>query len=111
MSVPAAAVAGPVLITETSTADVSSEIVETSFSTLGSVSEVTLTLLVKNVRLGVSLGILTVRANVAVCPAGYVNAVQVIVPPAPAAGVVQFSIGPLVCMKATNVIVPGSVSV
>ena len=108
---PAVAVAGPDFTTETSTDETSSPELDESFSGVGSLSDVTEAVLVKSVPEGVPVGICPTSVKFAVAFAANEADVQVIVPPAPTAGVVQLSAGPEVWLRETNVIVPGSGSV
>jgi hypothetical protein len=93
-----------------STADTMVVTVETLFSSVrSSVFVVAVTVFVNSVPEAVLPGMLPVSVIVVEPPAGYETLLQLIVPPAPTAGVVQVS-GVPVCDTETKVIVPGSVS-
>ena len=110
MSSPATTDAGPLLTTETSTSVTMTLHVAASFSSVGSLSAVTIAVFVYVVPDSVSAGTAVVSVKTASAPAASVAAVQVIVPPAPTAGVVQFNVGPLSWTSDTNCRSPGMVS-
>lgn len=110
MSLPAPALAGPVLATARSAEDeivvvADDELLAGTGSVLAAVTVAVLVSAAEDEGDG-----LTTSENVALAPGTRVAAVHATVPVAPAAGVVQMNAGPLVCVAETNVAVAGSTS-
>ena len=85
-----------------------SEEVERSFSSFTLLSAETAAALASSVPAAVSAGMFAVSAKLAVAPAGIVALLQLIVPPAPTAGVLH--VKPGASASETKVVAPGSVS-
>ena len=108
---PAATAAEPLFVTATSAlVATDAVVVELLFAALGSaVAEETVAVFDSEpVADGETL---KTNANVAEAVVANVAMVQVIVPPAPTAGVVQLNVGPAVCVAETKVVFGGSTSV
>jgi hypothetical protein len=108
--VPETPAGGPVFVTTMFAFDTAVVIVAVLFSSFGSFAVATVDVFTNCVPDAVPAGMCPVSVNVVVELPGMLALVQVIVPPAPTAGVVQAN-GTPVCVRETNVIVPGSVSV
>ena len=94
----------------TSACETVSVVVEELFSVLGSLSAETVAVFVKFVPVAVPAGTFPTSVNVVVPETFSEAMLQLMVPPAPTAGVVHEKVCAPLCDSETKVIVPGSVS-
>src|SRR5438477_379590 len=103
-------VAGPVFSAERSELETVTAVCDELFSGVGSLSLLTVAVLVKVVLGGVAGAMWTVRVKSALAPFGREATVQVIVPLLPTPGSLQLKVGPVFWTRDTKVMPAGMAS-